>query len=77
MNNPTSTQKTLLIIDEAHNLPSRVESNSSKELRSLSLEALASELTELGIDNRLALHLRNLADECVFREGRRSQPAST
>ncbi len=57
--------KTFLIIDEAHNLPSRVESNSSKELRSLSLEALASELTELGIDNRLALHLRNLADECA------------
>ena len=56
--------KTFLIIDEAHNLPSRVESNSSKELRSLALEALASELTELGADNRLSAQMRSLADEC-------------
>ena len=57
--------KTFLIIDEGHNLPSRVESNSSKELRALSLEALASELIDLGMDNRLAVQLRNLADECA------------
>jgi len=56
---------TFLIIDEAHNLPSRVESNSSKELRSLALEALASELSDLGMGNRLAAQLRNLADECA------------
>ncbi len=57
--------KTFLIVDEAHNLPSRIESNLSKELDTLSLNGLAQELDAIGAGRKIRKSLLNLADECL------------
>ncbi len=61
---------TFLIIDEAHNLPSRIESNLSKELSALSLNGLIEELTEIGAGFKIRKSLTNLVNECLaYRKG--------
>ncbi len=57
--------KTFLIIDEAHNLPSRIESNLSTELDSLSLSGLVNELAEIGAGRNIQKAVANLTDECL------------
>ncbi|MDE0769394.1 MAG: DEAD/DEAH box helicase family protein [Opitutaceae bacterium] len=57
--------RTFLIIDEAHNLPSRVESNQSKELDALSLNALLEELSDIGAGRRIRNSISSLVSECL------------
>lgn len=57
--------KTFIIIDEAHNLPSRVESNASKELTALALNGLIEELSQIGAGHKVRRALANLVDECL------------
>jgi len=57
--------KTFLIIDEAHNLPSRVESNRSKELSALALNGLIEELSQFGAGHKIRRALASLVDECL------------
>ena len=62
--------RTFLIIDEAHNLPSRIESNLSKELSALSLNGLIEELSEIGVGHKIHKSLTNLVNECLaYRKG--------
>lgn len=57
--------RTFLIIDEAHNLPSRIESNLSKELSAISLNGLIEELSEIGAGHKIRKSLTNLVNECL------------
>ncbi len=57
--------RSFLIIDEAHNLPSRVESNQSKELNALALNALLEELAEIGASRRIRNLISSILSECV------------
>jgi DNA excision repair protein ERCC-2 len=57
--------RTFLIVDEAHNLPSRVESNQSKELDALSLNALLEELSQIGASRRIRNSISALVSECL------------
>jgi len=57
--------RSFLIIDEAHNLPSRVESNQSKELDALHLNALLEELGEIGAGRRIRNSIASLVSECL------------
>lgn len=62
--------RSFLIVDEAHNLPSRVESNQSREIDSLALEGLREELSELGASRRIRNSLSSLSNECAaYRKG--------
>ncbi len=62
--------RTFLIIDEAHNLPSRIESNLSKELSALSLNGLIEELSEIGAGHKIRKSVTNLVNECLaYRKG--------
>lgn len=57
--------RSFLIVDEAHNLPSRVESNQSREIDALALNGLQEELSELGVGRRIRRSISALANECI------------
>ena len=57
--------RSFLIIDEAHNLPSRVESNQSREIDAIALNGLLEELSELGAGRRIRNSISALVNECL------------
>lgn len=59
------SSRSFLIVDEAHNLPSRVESNQSKELNALALNALLEELADIGAGRRIRNSISGLVSECL------------